>query len=110
MRHDCVRSILFGSFVIATTALASAPALAASPYDGNWNVTVVTKTGSCEPMTSSTLTVMDGKISAPGAEVPSGAVVGQVEARPGASSVRVDLRTDAATSKPSTWWKLSRKP
>lgn len=48
--------------------------------------------------------------SAPGAEVRSGAVVGQVEARPGASAVRVDLRADAATSKPSLWWKLTRKP
>ena len=36
---------------------------------GIWNVTIVTKTGSCEPQTSSTLTVADGKISAAGADV-----------------------------------------
>ena len=69
MRRNRVRTILFGSFVLATTASLAAPALAASPYDGLWNVTVVTKTGSCEPTSSSTLTVADGKISAPGAEV-----------------------------------------
>ena len=69
MRHHCVRTILFGTIILATTAAALAPARAASPYDGLWNVTVVTKTGSCEPTTSSTLMVADGKISAPGAEV-----------------------------------------
>ena len=68
MRH-CVRTILLGSVILATTAGGSMPVLAASPYDGVWNVTVVTKTGSCEPTTSSTLMVTDGKISAPGAEV-----------------------------------------
>jgi hypothetical protein len=28
--------------------LTAAPAAAQTPYDGLWNVTVVTKTGSCE--------------------------------------------------------------
>ena len=42
-----------------------------TPYDGLWNVTVVTKSGSCEPSTSSTLTVTDGKVSAAGAELPA---------------------------------------
>ena len=53
---------------ISTCALA-APAFAQSPYDGNWHVTIVTKTGSCEPTASSMLTVADGKITAPGANV-----------------------------------------
>ena len=39
------------------------------PYDGLWNVTIVTKTGTCEPQTRSTLTVTDGKVSAAGADV-----------------------------------------
>ena len=43
--------------------------MAQTPYDGLWNVTIVTKTGTCEPSASSTLTVTDGKISAPGADV-----------------------------------------
>jgi hypothetical protein len=56
-------------FVSALTALAAAPAIAQTPYDGLWNVTIVTKTGACEPSTRSTLTVADGKVSAPGANV-----------------------------------------
>ena len=73
MRHDRIRAAFFASFLTAATALIAAPAAAQSPYDGLWQVTVVTKTGSCEPQTSSTLTVADGKISAAGAEV-SGSV------------------------------------
>jgi hypothetical protein len=51
------------------TVAAAAPALAGHPYDGQWNVTVVTKNGSCEPSTSSTLTISGGRVSAPGAAV-----------------------------------------
>ncbi|MBH5371240.1 hypothetical protein [Bradyrhizobium glycinis] len=53
--------------VIAGTL--AAPAFAQNPYDGNWQVTIVTKSGSCEPTASSMLTVADGKITAPGANV-----------------------------------------
>ena len=60
MRYHRVR-IAF--FVSALTALAAAPAAAQTPYDGLWNVTIVTKTGACEPSTRSTLTVADGKVS-----------------------------------------------
>ena len=56
-------------FVSALTALTAAPATAQSPYDGLWNVTIVTKAGACEPSTRSTLTVTDGKVSAAGANV-----------------------------------------
>ncbi|HEX5198691.1 MAG TPA: D-alanyl-D-alanine carboxypeptidase [Actinoplanes sp.] len=42
----------------------------------------------------------------PGAEVKSGQVVGNVQA----ADVRVDLSTDAATTPPSLWWKLTRRP
>jgi len=66
MRHDRIR-IAFFAFALA--ALAVAPAAAQTPYDGLWNVTIVTKTGTCEPSTRSTLTVADGKISAAGASV-----------------------------------------
>ena len=47
----------------------AAPAFADNPYDGLWHVTIVTKSGSCEPTASSTLTVSDGRISASGANV-----------------------------------------
>ena len=73
MRDQRIRLAFFGSILVASGFIASVPANAQSPYDGLWNVTVVTKTGSCEPTTNSTLTVADGRISAPGADV-SGSV------------------------------------
>jgi hypothetical protein len=66
MRYSRV-CCFFSGFVLA--AVAVAPAGAQTPYDGLWSVTVVTKTGSCEPSTRSTLTVSDGKVSAAGADV-----------------------------------------
>jgi type 1 fimbria pilin len=58
------------AFSVLTLAASTAtPALAQQPYDGVWNVTIVTKSGTCEPSASSTLTVTEGKISAAGANV-----------------------------------------
>jgi hypothetical protein len=61
--------IFLASTLASAAALAAAPALAQTPYDGLWNVTVVTKNGSCEAQTRSTLTITDGKVSAAGADV-----------------------------------------
>ena len=61
--------ICLASALVSAAALAAAPALAQTPYDGLWNVTVVTKNGSCEAQTRSTLTITDGKVSAAGADV-----------------------------------------
>ena len=69
MRCDRILAIFCGFAVIAAAALSLSPATAQTPYDGLWNVTIVTKSGSCEPSTSSTLTVTDGRVSAAGAEV-----------------------------------------
>jgi type 1 fimbria pilin len=66
MRHNRIH------IMVAATAVAvglAAPAIAQTPYDGLWNVTIVTKSGSCEPSTQSTLVVTDGKISAQGADI-----------------------------------------
>jgi type 1 fimbria pilin len=60
-------STVFSVFALAGSL--SAPAFAQQPYDGTWNVTIVTKSGSCDPSASSTLTVTEGKISASGANV-----------------------------------------
>jgi hypothetical protein len=68
MRNNRIRAVFFSS-VFAAAALTASPVAAQSPYDGLWNVTVVTKTGSCEPLARSTLTVTDGRVSAAGAEV-----------------------------------------
>src|SRR6476660_3144 len=61
--------IFLASALASAAAVAAAPALAQTPYDGLWSVTVVTKNGSCEAQTHSTLTISDGKVSAPGANV-----------------------------------------
>ena len=73
MRHHRIRNAFLASALTATAALTAIPASAENAYDGLWNVTVVTKSGSCEPSTSSTLTVTDGKVSAAGAAI-SGSV------------------------------------
>ncbi|MGB8607585.1 hypothetical protein [Bradyrhizobium sp.] len=67
MRYNRICTMFLAS--AALTALAAAPAAAQTPYDGLWHVTIVTKAGSCEPSTHSTLTVTDGKVSAAGADV-----------------------------------------
>ncbi len=69
MRHNRIRKAFLSSALIAAAGLAVAPAIAQTPYDGLWNVTLVTKAGSCEPAAHSTLTVADGRISAPGVDV-----------------------------------------
>src|SRR6202051_3199464 len=56
-----IRHIIALGF-IAVTCIA-APAFAQTPYDGLWSVTILTKTGSCEPSVRYPLTVADGKIS-----------------------------------------------
>ena len=63
------RRIGTACFALALAAAATAPAFAQQPYDGTWNVTIVTKSGNCEPTASSTLLVTDGKISGAGANV-----------------------------------------
>jgi len=69
MRLNRIRDLFLVSVIAATASLAASQASAQTEYDGLWNVTVVTKTGSCDAQTSSTLTVADGKISAAGAPV-----------------------------------------
>jgi hypothetical protein len=73
MRSNRIRSLFFASFLASAAALAAAPASAQTPYDGLWQVTVVTKTGSCDAQTTSTVTVADGKVSGSGSPI-SGSV------------------------------------
>ncbi|WP_291842089.1 hypothetical protein [Bradyrhizobium sp.] len=59
-----MRSNRISAFLVAGAAtIATAPVSAQQPYDGLWQVTVVTKSGSCDAQTTSTITVADGKIS-----------------------------------------------
>jgi hypothetical protein len=69
MRFDRIRIVLCHSLLLTAVCAAAAPAVAQTPYDGLWNVTIVTKTGSCEASAHYPLTVTDGKVTAPGAEV-----------------------------------------
>ena len=66
MRLTRIRPLACAALV--TLAVAT-PAFAGSPFDGQWNVIVVTKSGNCEPSSSSTLTITEGRISAPGAAI-----------------------------------------
>ena len=68
MRSNRIHNLLFASF-LATAAVSAAPAVAQQPYDGLWQVTVVTKSGSCDAQTTSTLTVTEGKVTASGAPI-----------------------------------------
>jgi hypothetical protein len=63
MRSNRIRDLLFASIAASTVSVAAAPVSAQQPYDGLWQVTVVTKSGSCDAQTTSTVNVSDGKIS-----------------------------------------------
>ena len=56
-----IHRIIFLGFLAATCL--TAPAFAQTPYDGLWNVTILTKAGSCEPSARYPLTVADGRVS-----------------------------------------------
>ena len=49
--------------LLSAMTLLAAPAIAHTDYDGVWNVTVITRTGSCQPTTSYPLVVADGNVS-----------------------------------------------
>ena len=66
MRLNRIATVFLASIL---GGAATAPGFAQTPYDGLWNVTIMTSSGSCEPTASSTLTVTDGKISGAGANV-----------------------------------------
>ena len=51
--------------VVLIYALSAAHVMAQTPYDGIWNVTILTKAGSCEPTARYALTVENGRVSGP---------------------------------------------
>ncbi|WP_249144057.1 hypothetical protein [Bradyrhizobium lablabi] len=69
MRSNRIGGLLFAFVASSAVVFSAATASAQQPYDGLWHVTVTTKTGSCDATTSSTLTVTEGKITAPGAGI-----------------------------------------
>lgn len=69
MRLDRIRIPSVLSALAVGTVLSAGPVAAQTPYDGLWQVTFVTKTGSCEASTRYPVTVADGKVSAAGAPI-----------------------------------------
>lgn len=69
MRLDRLRTLFCGLFVVGTAFTAIKPAAAETPYDGLWNVTIVTKSGSCEPTARVPVTVSDGHVTGPSPDV-----------------------------------------
>ena len=63
MRSNRIRDLFFASLAASAFVVSAAPVSAQQPYDGLWQVTVVTKSGSCDAHTTSTVNVTDGKIS-----------------------------------------------
>jgi hypothetical protein len=63
MRPNRIRDLIFASVTASAVTIAAAPVSAQQPYDGLWQVTVVTKSGSCDAQTTSTVNVSEGKIS-----------------------------------------------
>ena len=51
------------AFSLITAASTVAPAYAQQPYDGLWNVTILTRAGNCEPSVRYPLTVANGRVS-----------------------------------------------
>jgi hypothetical protein len=51
------------AFSFLAVALVAEPAFAQTPYDGLWNVTILTRTGNCEPSVQYPLTVINGQVS-----------------------------------------------
>jgi hypothetical protein len=69
MRFRRLHAWLCHAAIASAAVIAATSAGAQTPYDGQWSVTIVTKSGNCEPTAQYPLIVTDGKISAPGADI-----------------------------------------
>jgi hypothetical protein len=69
MRFVRMQNFLPAALLVGAAFAAASPAAAQHPYDGLWNVTIFTQSGSCDRTASYPLTVTDGHVSAPGADV-----------------------------------------
>src|SRR4051794_41895698 len=92
MKHSAAFLILLAQFFVV-------PAFAKTPYDGTWEVAVVTKAGSCESQARYRLTVQDGKDFGPGD------VSGRVK---NAGHVRASLGGSHAKGQVERWERTSR--
>jgi hypothetical protein len=83
MRRARIR--VFCGLSVVAACLAAPSAGFASPYDGQWTVTIVTNAGDCQPSATYPVVVTDGKVSAIG----PGEVTGKVNPN---GVVRVSLQ------------------
>jgi hypothetical protein len=94
-----MRRALPALLALSAMTVFAAPAIAQTDYDGAWNVTVITRTGSCQPTTSYPLVVTDGNVS--GAADLSGSVGrnGMVRASLGGAHANGQLSGDAGSGR-----------
>jgi hypothetical protein len=77
-------------FVLAVIAsAASTPVLARTPYDGNWSVLIVTRSGACQPTVRYGVEIVNGRVMGP---VGSGAALRGQVSRTGAVSVSLQAQ------------------
>jgi len=72
MRLDRIRLVV--GLALAAGFVSASSAALASPYDGEWTVTIVTNAGDCQPSATYPVSVVDGKVVASGAGDVSGKV------------------------------------
>jgi hypothetical protein len=75
MIHDC-KTRLAARLLFLVAAAATTPAAAAA-FDGSWNVSIVTRTGSCESGASLPIRISNGRIESGAAPVSVSGRVGE---------------------------------
>lgn len=76
------RHFLFAAAAAALAALAPGKARAAMPFDGNWTVSIVTQSGSCDRTLSFPVSIVDGRLDGG-----NGALLGTVSTRGGVNAM-----------------------
>jgi hypothetical protein len=85
---------LAAGIVVAAAALAPAPATARTPFDGNWSVLIMTRSGPCDSAYRYGLSIRNGAVIYEGSAAVN--VAGRVSGN-GAVSVRVSAGSQGAS-------------
>ena len=108
MDRHCIRSVIAAT-AFAVGALAAAPSAVAAPFDGPWSVTVITRSGPCDPSYRYGIMVSGGRVgymgggsvSVSGRVTPKGAV--SVTVASGGSRAHGTGRLSARGTGGGTW-------
>jgi hypothetical protein len=76
MIHDCKTRLAARLLFLVAAAATTTPAAAAA-FDGSWNVSIVTRTGSCESGASLPIRISNGRIESGAAPVSVSGRVGE---------------------------------